>query len=292
MIKDSLIISGNRAIIDSYAKINLTLDVLGRRNDGYHEVDMIMQSVSLSDRIFVTKAKNEISIASNMPFLPTNEKNIAYRAVTAFCEHTGISCGAKIYIQKNIPVAAGLAGGSGNAAAVLAAMDALCNTYLSDTELCKIGAQLGADVPYCIMGGGKRAEGIGEALSDVPSLPDCHILLVKPREGVSTKLIYDTIDSEHNLAHPDTDLMINALSEGNLRKISETLCNIMERVTQKINPQIAGIKQKMLMNGALGALMSGSGPTVFGIFDDFKKAKASQDSFARQFKDVFLVRSI
>ena len=195
-------------------------------------------------------------------------------------------------IHKNIPVAAGLAGGSGNCAAVLAAMNLLYNNPFSDRELMDIGSELGADVPYCFDGGTQMAEGIGEILSKLPPIPDAYILLVKPPINVSTGAIYEKIDSAPLEVRPDTDAMIKALKDGNINSIAENLCNVMESVTEKMYPIIGGIKKKLIMNGALGAVMSGSGPTVFGIFDSFEKAKKSADSFSLQFRDVFLTRTL
>ena len=291
MLRNSVIITGSRAIARSYAKINLTLDVLGKRDNGYHDVKMLMQTTSLFDLVIVDRTEEEISVSTNLKYLPNNDKNIAYQAVLAFLDYTKIKGGARIIIHKNIPVAAGLAGGSSNAAAVLVALDMLYNTNLTDEELITIGAKLGADVPYCIMGGTQLASGIGEILTPAPPLPDCWILLVKPPVNISTKVIYEAIDGADIKTHPDTDGMINALSSGDLYEISKRLANVMETVTVEKEPQIRGIKEKMQKNGALGALMSGSGPTVFGIFDDFEKAKASADSFYYQFKDVYLVKN-
>ena len=291
MLKDDVIVTGNRAIARSYAKINLTLDVVGKRENGYHDVEMIMQTVSLFDLIIIDKTSDYISISTNLKYLPCNEKNIAYKAAKLFFEHTNIHGGAKIIIHKNIPVAAGLAGGSGNAAAVLVALNLLYNAGLSDEDLCVLGAKLGADVPYCIMGGTYVASGIGEILTPISPMPKTTILLVKPPISVSTQVIYEQIDNATIIKHPDTSAMEKAIANGDLKSISENLCNVMEIVTENEYPEIAGIKKKMLLNGALGSLMSGSGPTVFGIFDDYKKAKLSADSFAYQYRDVYLVRT-
>ena len=290
MLADDIVITGNRAIARSYAKINLTLDITGKRADGYHNVEMIMQTVSLFDLIIIDKTSGEIGISTNLKYLPNNDKNIAYKAVKLFREETGILGGAKIIIHKNIPVAAGLAGGSGNAAAVLCALNMLYNTKLDTETLCKMGAKLGADVPYCIMGGTYLASGIGDILEPVPSAPDAYILLVKPPISVSTQAIYSEIDSVKITNRPDTAAMKSALENGDLQSIADNLRNVMEAVTQEQHPEIRGIKAKMISNGALGALMSGSGPTVFGIFDDYMKAKASADSFSFQYKDVYVAR--
>lgn len=291
MLKDDVIITGNRAIARSYAKINLTLDVLGRRDNGYHDVEMIMQTVSLFDLIVIDKTYDYINVSTNLKYLPCNEKNIAYKAAKLFFEHTKINGGAKIIIHKNIPVAAGLAGGSGNAAAVLVALNLLYNANLSDEELCDLGTRLGADVPYCIMGGTYVASGIGEILTPIEPMKKTTILLVKPPISVSTQVIYEQIDSANVLKHPDTEAMKKAIADGDLSEISNNLCNVMEIVTENEYPEIAGIKKKMILNGASGSLMSGSGPTVFGIFDDYEKAKASADSFAHQYRDVYLVKT-
>lgn len=289
MISDHIIITGGRAIARSFAKINLTLDVLGKRTDGYHNVKMIMQTVSLFDLVLVDQTKSGISISTNLRFLPTNEKNIAYAAAQTFFYKTGINGGCKIMIHKNIPVAAGLAGGSGNAAAVLQSLNMLYNTGLTNYQLCEMALELGADVPYCILGGTYLAEGIGEKLTPLPSMKKCVILMVKPPINVSTASIYNAIDSAPINNRPDTESMILALEHGDINSVAENLSNVMGTVTEELHPIIRGIKQKMIMNGAIGAEMSGSGPTVFGIFPDFETAKRSHDSFAYQFKDVFLI---
>ena len=290
MLADDIVITGNRAIARSYAKINLTLDITGKRSDGYHNVEMIMQTVSLFDLIIIDKTSGDIGISTNLKYLPNNDKNIAYKAVKLFREETGILGGAKIIIHKNIPVAAGLAGGSGNAAAVLCALNMLYNTNLSAEELCTMGAKLGADVPYCIMGGTYLATGIGDILKPLATAPKAYILLVKPPISVSTQSIYAEIDSAEITRRPDTAAMKSALEKGDLQAVADNLCNVMEAVTQVQYPEIRGIKTKMVQNGALGAVMSGSGPTVFGIFDDYMKAKASADSFSFQYKDVYVAR--
>ena len=290
MLAKDTVITGKRALTRSYAKINLTLDVLGRRENGYHDIKMIMQTVSLFDLLIIDRTDNQISVSTNLKYLPNNNKNIAYRAAESFFEKTGIRGGAKIMIHKNIPVAAGLAGGSGNCAASLAAINMLYGMPLTDAELAEIGASLGADVPYCFEGGTQMAEGIGEILTPLPPMPDAYVLLVKPPVSVSTAAIYEKIDGEPIEKRPDQDAVISAIRAGSAEGVAKNLCNVMEAVTARMYPIIGGIKTKMLMNGALGAVMSGSGPTVFGIFDDYKKAKASADSFALQFRDVYLTR--
>lgn len=292
MLFDDIVVAGNRAMAHSYAKINLTLDVLSKRSDGYHDVEMIMQTVSLYDLVLVDKTDFGINISTNLKFLPTNNKNIAYKAAEAFFRHTDINGGCKIMIYKNIPVAAGLAGGSGNAAAVLCSLNKLYNTNLSVEELQKIGLELGADVPYCITGGTALASGIGEILTPLSASPKCTILLVKPPISVSTGTVYEAIDSSEIKKKPDTHKMIDSINSGNIEEMAHNLYNVMGNVTENLHPIIKGIKKKMILNGALGAVMSGSGPTVFGIFPDYKTAKKAHDNFYYQFKEVYIVSTL
>lgn len=286
IIAENTIISQNRAISKSFAKINLTLDILGRMENGYHEIETVMQTVNLFDLIIIDKVKEGIFINTNLKFLPTNEKNIAYKAAKAFFEKTGINGGVRMLIHKNIPVAAGLAGGSGNAAAVLVSLNMLYNLPLSDNELLALGATLGADIPFCMFGGTLLCKGIGEKLISMDKFPKKHILLVKPPINISTADIYNAIDNEPMPEHPTSSQFINSISNGSYDP--QYMFNVMEIVTARKNPVIGGIKKKLIMNGAEAALMSGSGSTVFGIFDDYNTAKASADSFSLFYKDVYL----
>lgn len=292
LISENMVVHGERAIVKSYAKINLTLDVLGKMENGYHEIESIMQTINLFDLIIVDRTEKGIDVHTNLKFLPTNEKNIAYKAADLFFKETGIKGGAKILIHKNIPVAAGLAGGSGNAAAVLAALNVLYNVYMSDEELCKMAGKLGADVPYCLIGGTMLAKGIGEKLSPLPALGKHIVLIAKPPINVSTQSIYEHIDNVRIDDHPDVQKMTEAIKSDNIKEISSELFNVMEYATVKLHPVIRGIKEKMILNGAVGALMSGSGPTVFGLFEDYKTAKLSHDSFSKMYKDVFLTYTL
>lgn len=260
-------------MINSQAKVNLTLDVCGVREDGYHTVQMVMQKCNLCDSVYVEKAGSGIELSCNLYFLPTDEKNIAYKAAKLFFEETGIDGGARIRIEKRIPVSAGLAGGSGNAAAVLQGLDMLYATELSQTRLEEMGLKLGADVPYCLRGGTVLAEGIGEVLTDLPALPKTPIVIVKPKISVSTPEIYKAIDREDIIKHPDTAGMIAALEAKDIRAIAAKMHNVMEPVTQKMHPVIGEIKSTLLSMGAISAVMSGSGPSVFGLFADFATAK-------------------
>ncbi|MBR3791959.1 MAG: 4-(cytidine 5'-diphospho)-2-C-methyl-D-erythritol kinase [Clostridia bacterium] len=292
MLSDSIVITGNRAMARSFAKINLTLDIVGVRENGYHNLKTIMQSVNLSDIIIVDKTDGEIKITTNKKGLPTNNKNIAYKACQAYYNALGKVGGAKILIHKNIPISAGLAGGSGNAAAVLASLNMLNSYAFSDEELMQIGSTLGADVPYCLMGQTQLAEGIGDVLTVLPPLPKCYVLLVTPPISISTPWAYKEFDKCERTIFPDNDKMIEALKNQNYHSICENLSNAFEDVTLKEYNVISSIKEKMLSLGADGAIMSGSGPTVFGLFTDIKKAKAAHDSLCRTYKDTYLTTTL
>ncbi|MDO4269869.1 MAG: 4-(cytidine 5'-diphospho)-2-C-methyl-D-erythritol kinase [Eubacteriales bacterium] len=280
--------------VEARAKINLTLDVTGKRDDGYHTVKMVMQSVALHDDVKVAVTHGEkkprgIVLSCNLPYLPVDERNLAYRAAELFYETTGIlleTC--EIHIEKRIPVAAGLAGGSSDAAAVLRALSALHAAGLTDDELCAMGLKLGADVPFCLRGGTMLAEGIGEELSPLPALPHCFVVLCKPPFAVSTKEVYREIDALDIKKRPDTDGLIKALEKGDLAGVTKRLANVMEGVTARKRRQIDEIKRFLLENGADGALMSGSGPTVYGLFADEGRAKTAAKMLSRRFADTFL----
>ena len=251
------------------AKINLGLDVLGRRPNGYHDVRMVMQTVYLYDQILLEKTDKEgISLKTNLFYLPVNENNLAYRAAKMLIDEFTIKEGVHISLEKHIPVAAGMAGGSSNAAAVLYGMNRLFQLGLTDQELMERGVKLGADVPYCIMRGTVLAEGIGEELTPLPAMPKCHVLLAKPPISVSTQKVYEKLDAQEVTKHPDIDGILLGLQTGDLKKITSSMGNVLENVTITEYPQIERIKDVMKEEGALNAMMSGSGPTVFGIYDD------------------------
>lgn len=285
---NDLVILGNRATVKSYAKINLSLDVLGKLPNGYHEVCMIMQTLSLFDLVIVDKTSHGIHISTNCKFIPKNEKNIAYKAALSFFKATGLDGGAKILIHKNIPVSAGLAGGSGNAAAVLCALNMLFNLPLSEKEIFDIALSLGADVPYCIEGGTCLAEGIGEKLTFLPPMPAFPVVLVKPDISISTAEIYKRIDSEDELVHPNTEILLDAIKSENYGVLFSNMQNVMQNVTEKICPQISTICESLSALGAKTALMSGSGPTVYGIFDNDITAKKAFDEMSKSYKKTFL----
>lgn len=255
--------------LKALGKINLGLDVLGRRPNGYHDVRMVMQTVYLYDQILLEKTDKEgISLETNLFYLPVNENNLAYRAAKMLIDEFAIKEGVHISLEKHIPVAAGMAGGSSNAAAVLYGMNRLFQLGLTDQKLMDRSVQLGADVPYCIMRGTVLAEGIGEKLTPLPAMPKCHVLLAKPPISVSTQKVYEKLDAQEVTKHPDIDGILLGLQTGDLEKITSSMGNVLENVTITEYPQIERIKDVMKEEGALNAMMSGSGPTVFGIYDD------------------------
>lgn len=260
--------------LKALGKINLGLDVLGKRPDGYHDVRMVMQTIYLYDQITITKRKESgIGLSTNLFYLPVNENNLAYRAAKLLMDEFEIRSGVDIFLEKHIPVAAGMAGGSSNAAAVLYGINRMFDLGLSMEELIKRGVSLGADVPYCIMRGTVLAEGIGEILTPLPPMPRCQIVVAKPPVSVSTKMVYEKIDSRRIVEHPDIDGIIEGLKEGDVTKIASRMGNVLEQVTVEEYPVIDKIKKLMNKGGAKGAMMSGSGPTVFGIFTEKSLAK-------------------
>lgn len=267
----------NHIELRALAKINLGLDVLGRRENGYHDVRMVMQSIYLYDEVKLSKKKEPgIELETNLRFLPVGEDNIAYKAAKLLINEFGIKEGVRIGLQKHIPVAAGLAGGSSNAAAVLFGMNRLFGLKLTQEELMKRGVVLGADVPYCIMRGTVLAEGIGEELHKLPPMPKCTVLIAKPPISVSTKMVYEALDSKEITEHPDIDGIIRGLEHTDIREVAASMGNVLESVTIQMHPVIEEIKGEMLDAGALGAMMSGSGPTVFGLFENRAGAREAQ----------------
>ena len=257
-------------------KINLGLDVLGRRENGYHDVRMVMQTVYLYDLITLKKKEEPgIELTTNLSFLPVNENNLAYRAAKLLMDDFGLPGGLLIRLEKHIPVAAGMAGGSSNAAAVLYGMNRLFSLGLTEKELMERGVTLGADVPYCILRGTVLAEGIGEILTPLPPMPRCQILLAKPPVNVSTRMVYEKLDACQIVNHPDIDGLIRGLQDQDLGKVASSMGNVLEEVTIGEYPVIDEIKRIMRESGALNAMMSGSGPTVFGIYADRAKARAA-----------------
>lgn len=267
----------NTVTLKALAKINLGLDVLGKRDNGYHDVRMVMQTIYLYDNVTLTKTEEAgIQVETNLSYLPVDENNIAYKAAKILIDEFGIQEGVHIKLDKHIPVAAGLAGGSSNAAAVLVGMNRLWKLGLSQEELMARGVSLGADVPYCVMRGTALAEGIGELLSPLPPLPKCYVLIAKPAISVSTKMVYEKLDAKEIVEHPDIDGVLEGLEHQDIKKVAASMGNVLESVTIEKYPIIEKIKDAMKEAGALNAMMSGSGPTVFGIFEDRKVAKEAQ----------------
>jgi 4-diphosphocytidyl-2-C-methyl-D-erythritol kinase len=278
--------------IRAYAKINLTLDIIGKREDGYHLLRMIMQNVDLYDEIDIEKIESGIIIEVDKPYIPIDEKNLAYKAAKIFMNEFNISKGVKIKITKNIPVAAGMAGGSTDAAAVLRAMKDLFEINVEESKLMELGLKLGADIPFCIKGGTALCEGIGEIITALKSFKDHIVVIVKPNFGLSTKDVYKEIEIEKIFKHPKTEEVIQAIEENNVEFVSENLMNVLENVSLKKHKILRDIKSTMLNQGALGALMTGSGPTVFGIFDNIDKAEKCFEYFKTRYEQVYLSKTI
>lgn len=266
--------SNNDISLKALAKINLGLDVVRRREDGYHEVRMIMQTIQLYDRLDIKRTQEPgIQIQTNLSFLPVNENNLIYKAAKLLMDEFSITDGVSVKLDKRIPVAAGMAGGSTDAAAMLIGVNRLFSLGLTKRQLMERGVQIGADVPYCIMRGTALAEGIGEALSPLPPMVKCPVLIAKPSISVSTKFVYQNLKLDDTTIHPDIDRLIDDKKAKNLHDIAAHMGNVLETVTIPNYPVIDEIKKHMLSNGAVGAMMSGSGPTVFGLFDDEDTAK-------------------
>lgn len=266
--------------LKAYGKINLGLDVLRRREDGYHDVRMIMQTVGIFDRVdLIWKEEPGIQVETNLYYLPTNENNLVYKAAKLLMDEFQVQEGLLIRLRKFIPVAAGMAGGSSDAAAVLFGVNKMFRLGLTTEELMERGVKIGADVPYCILRGTALSEGIGEVLTSLPPVPQCQVLVAKPGINVSTKFVYENLHANdlRPEQHPDIDGMIRAIKAQDLQGIADKLGNVLETVTGKEYPVIQEIKDKMLEFGAIGSLMSGSGPTVFGLFTNPKAAQQAYE---------------
>lgn len=272
----------NSICIKARAKINLSLDVLRKREDGYHDVQMIMQSISLHDKVFLDIIDEKgIKISCDKRWVPSNSDNIAYKAAKVLMDKFDLPKGIAIKIVKNIPVAAGLAGGSADAAAVLKGMNKMFSLNLKQDELMELGKTIGADIPFCIKGGTMLAEGIGEVLTEIKPLKNMDILLVKPRISVSTAWVYKNLDLEKITSRPDTDYLISMIEKRDLQNLGNKMVNVLEEVTIKKHGIILEIKEKLVRLGALGNMMSGSGPTVFGIFENRLAAQKAYEKIKR-----------
>ena len=271
------------------AKINLGLDVLRKREDGYHELRMIMQTINMYDQLDIEISKTPgIKITTNLPFIPVNESNLVYKAAKLLMDEFQVEQGITVDLQKFIPVAAGMAGGSSDAAATMIGVNRLFGLGLSVKELMERGVKIGADVPYCLLRGTALAEGIGDKLRALPACPDCYVLIGKPAISVSTKFVYENLHANELEYHPEIDKMLDAIQWYNLNKIADCMGNVLETVTIPHYPVIQKIKDHMKEHGALNAMMSGSGPTVFGLFDD----KATAENACEALRESRLARTV
>ena len=262
--------------LKAYGKINLGLDVIRKRPDGYHDLDMIMQMVDVYDDVIIEKkAGEEIVVKADAAVLSNGKDNLAYMAAKMLFDEFGIKSGVEITIHKRIPIAGGMAGGSSDCATTLIGINEMFNLGLSKQQLMERGVKLGEDVPYCVLGGTAIARGIGEVLTPLPTPPQCHVIIAKPPISVSTAYVYGHIRPDEITKRPDIEQMTLAIKEQDLNKLSDLLYNVMEEVTVSEYPVIEKLKSIMLENGALNSIMSGSGPTVFGLFDDREKAQAA-----------------
>ena len=277
--------------VKANAKINLTLDILGVRSDGYHEVEMVMQSVRLFDTLRFERRADGIDLKLDTREIPANETNLAWKAARLFLDVYKIHSGVAIEIEKKIPVAAGLAGGSADAAGTLMGMNRLFGTGLSARELCSLGGKIGSDVPFCIEGGTMLATGRGEILRQLPDLPPLFVVLAKPPVSVSTAWAYRTYDETGSSRHPDTKAMLEAISNERVEDIAENLANVLEAATTKAHPIIEAYKRVFLENGAMGSMMSGSGPTVFALAGRKADAERAAAALSGKYSDaaVFVV---
>lgn len=279
--------------IKAYAKINISLDIVGKReSDGYHLLKMIMQNIDLYDEISIEKQKEDITISCNKSYVPTDSRNLAYKAASLFKNTYNIEDGVHIDIVKNIPVSAGLAGGSTDAAAVLKLMNKMFNVNASNEELMELGLKLGADIPYCINGGTALCEGIGEKITPLPHFKDKILVLVKPSFGVSTKEVYKAFNLNKVRIHPKTENLIEAMEQDNLYYVANNMKNLLENVTLRKHNILIKIKEDMNKYGAVGSMMSGSGPSVFAFFDDMLKAQRCYEKMKESHREVFLTRTI
>jgi len=281
-----------QCVLKAYAKVNLTLDVIGKLPNGYHQVRMIMQQIDLHDEVILTPMKSGIKLVTNSPFIPVDHRNIAYKAARIMLKRYNIKSGIHIKIDKQIPVSAGLAGGSTDAAAVIKGMNSIFELGLSLEEQMAIGLELGADVPFCIMGGAALAEGIGEKLTPIEGVKEGWMVLAKPNIGVSTKEVYQNLEWDKIGKHPNTENMLEAIMDSDIHTVSEELCNVLEEVTINLYPAVKELKDRFWEYGAFGVLMSGSGPSVFGFFKSYEKAKKAQKNLSRIYNQAYVVSTV
>jgi 4-diphosphocytidyl-2-C-methyl-D-erythritol kinase len=272
------------------AKINLSLDILGVDERGYHLLDMIMQTVSLFERVTVSKKKKDITLSSNARYIPTDSKNVAVKAAMLFFEYTGIQGGAHIHIKKTVPIKAGMAGGSADAAGVIVGLDKIYETNLTRQQMCEIGAKAGSDVPFMIMGGTKRVQGVGEIIKPCPPMPKCHLVICMPDKGVSTPAAFANYDTLGEKTLVETDKLVAAMEENDIYGVAKYMANDLEKAAASEYTQ--PIKEELIQQGAIGSVMTGSGAAVFGVFDDEDKAKAAVEYFRDRVRSVFIAKPV
>lgn len=278
--------------LKAYAKINYSIDVLGKRDDGYHDVRMLMQSVGLYDILKFNIRQNDIKIYCSHPGVPCDSRNVVYKALKLIKDKYGIDSGMEVDIEKHIPVAAGLAGGSTDAAAAIRAASHIWNLNMTNDEMLYIGKQVGADVPFCIRGGTALAEGIGEKITSIDCPQGIYVVLAKPDVSVSTREVYNNLHMDEVVNRPDIDKLIKALNDGNIKFMAGNMVNVLEAVTAKKYTVIGEIKDIMIQFGASGSLMSGSGPTVFGLFLSHEDGERCYNRLRDYIKDVYLVKTV
>lgn len=281
----------SQIVVKAFAKINWLLDVIGKRTDGYHDLEMIMQSIDLYDLIFIRQKGNGIKLKCNWPAIPLDNRNTVYRAAALIKEKFNLKSGVEITIQKNIPLAAGMAGGSADAAAVLVGLCRMWDLQAEQKDLMNMAASIGSDVPFCMMGGTALARGRGDILTALPSADGIWMVVVTPDFYVSTAQVYGSLDIGQITVKPNIQAMVKSIGNKDLIAIGSYMTNVLEEVTLKMHPQIALIKEDMLSQGALGCSMSGSGPTIFGIFSDAIAAQKGYDILKRRYSQCFLVQT-
>lgn len=272
------------------AKINLSLDITGVDERGYHLLDMIMQSVSLFERVTVTKKDRDITLSSNARYIPTDSKNVAVKAAILFFEYTGIDGGCHIHIRKTVPIKAGMAGGSADAAGVIVGLDKLYNTKLTKEQMCEIGAKAGSDVPFMIMGGTKRVQGVGDIISPCAPMPKCHLVICMPSKGVSTPAAFANYDAMGEKTIVETDKLVAAMEADDIYGVAKYMANDLEKAAGSEDTQ--PIKEMLIQQGAIGSVMTGSGAAVFGVFDSEEKAVKAREYFRGRVRSVFVAKPV
>ena len=279
-----------RVTVIAPAKINLSLDITGVDEKGYHLLDMIMQTVSLFERVTITKQDESITLSSNARFIPTDSKNVAVKAAMQFFEYTGVKGGADIFIKKIVPIKAGMAGGSADAAGVIVGLDKLYGTNLTKEQMCEIGAKAGSDVPFMIMGGTKRVQGVGDIIMPCAPAPKCHFVICMPPKGVSTPTAFANYDKMGEKTLVETDKLVKAMEDGNVYDMAKYMANDLEKAAGSKDTQ--PIKQMLIDEGAIGSVMTGSGAAVFGVFDDEEKAIKAAANLRLKVKSVFIAKPV